>query len=226
MRKVTYVEPKPKETSVSRANALPEKPNSEFIYGHRDEQWQLVEYKPMNKDGKRGKPEWKWLPRLSQIPIKRGVNGMTGDDDRYIDASSFTGRYRDTGGVLFKHGDKRLGPHADYLCVVPCEKGGTAGSFHLTKWERPVVLNGRVRQERDGDGFNDFLNYVMEQGLVEPMSEFVLQDAIDLQEKKISTMRNRPSETYGLGDRVKRQEEKLDRMKSAWQKQFGGLDAE
>lgn len=216
-----YAEPTPKQTSAVQSAAVPAKPNEEFMLGWRPEQWDLVEYASVGKDGKRGKPALKWMPRLSQIPLTRGVNGIQGDAEGR-DPSTFAGRYVGSGGVLFRTGDKRLGPYANFVYEVKCQHRNRIGTLHLTPWDRPVVLNGRTRFEVDVMGWRDLLQYLMDSDLVEPMSEFVLMDLEDRQRNRIAQMRQRPASSYGLAEKIKAEEDKLTAMRAAWEKQFGG----
>lgn len=207
MRQQGYAEPQPKVGSVSQARALPVKRNEEFLLVHLPERWDFVQH--------RGEP--RWVPHLSRIPLKRGANGI----DTYGSPAAYIGKIQQMGGVAFAHGDKRLGPYRDFVLTVPCEHKGRAGTFHLTPYERPVVLGGVTRFEIDSDGYYDMKSWLVEQGVVEPMSKVVLLNLLEQQDRRIRSIEDRAASAPHLLKRLDEARSKRDQMERTWEAQFG-----
>lgn len=220
-----YAEPKAKQGSIAEDRAIPASPSEEFVFMWRQEQWYAVEYAPLRKDGKRGKPRLTWLPRFSQVPLTRGANGITGDAGTR-DPSAYIGKVQRDGGIVFTKGDRRLGPYKDFVFEVPCQKGQRRGTRHITPWEKPVVLGSRTQWQLDQPGYFDMLYYVLEHGVVEPMSEFVLMVELERQDDRIARAQQRAEMTPAMERRYQAEVAKRKAMVDAYNRQFGGAAVE
>ena len=212
-----YAEPVRKVGTVTQQQAVPVRANDEFMLVFFPTGWDFVQHRELQADGKRGEPVWKWLPRLKEVPIKRGANGI--DTDGNVNA--YVGTVQGNGGVAFRNGDKALGPYRDFVMTLPCEKRGRKGTYHLTEFERPVVLGGVMRSTTDDHARRDMLCYLVEQGVIEPMSEVVLLHLLEQQERRIASLEVRAASAPHLLKRATAAQLKLGQMRSTWQRQFG-----
>ena len=197
------------DNAVESPTELPIKRNEKFILTHSDSQWFHTTAG--------------WLPQLSEVPLKPGANGITGMDHKR-DPSAFLGAMMRSGGVVINPRDPRLGPYKNYVRSYPC-KGGA--KYYVLPWMRPEVLNNRVSWITDSKGHYGFLQYLVDQGLIEDMKPIALRRALEVQEKRIENLERRVATPTGgvLLHRLEAAKAKRDAMIVDYERQFGEVEA-
>lgn len=208
-----YAEPEIKRGSALQSKEYPVKANEEWVYVFQPTCWQFVNH--------RG--EMKWLPQLAEQPMVRGANGITGDaTDR--DGSLYVAQAQRNGFKVIQPNDPALGPYKHYVRTVPCVWKGRKGTHHISPWEDLHVLAGKVRKRVDMDGFYDFLEYLVEHGVVEPMSDIVLEEEEEKAARRIDNIELRAARNDAPESLKKRLQAAIDKrqaMRPAWEAQFG-----
>lgn len=136
---------------------------------------------------------WGWddeakdfLPRLKMVSLTPGSMGassnregkITGDDK--VDAA-----WAELGWRAIKPWDTRLGPWRDYVVGFNLARGGLQW---MPKWVEPRLIGKRVRFVADNDQRREFLSYLVDKGLIEPMDEVIRDELVSKQRRRLTTI--------------------------------------
>ena len=134
-----------------------------FILIHSPLNWELVTDDEGNSE---------WLPRLKQLVIKAGVNGVRAVRGGPPDATLALLQ-------LEQRGQTAIPENFDggYVHRVPV-RGGFA---HLLKFDRPVRLGNRSVVRHDAEGFAAFRRKLVSDGVIQPPQAEALEALRDRQ---------------------------------------------
>lgn len=125
-----------------------------------------------------------WLPslgRLNRIPGVGGINATGGTDLAAVQAQ------RAGWSVIFDT-DPRLGNYAQYVQEFPTRgKVGVYGSL----FDSVSIIGNRAIWKHDDEGFRVFRRYLVDKGIVAPITEEIREQRIDDARSRLEQMRGR-----------------------------------
>jgi len=196
------------------SNHLPLKPRkirAQFTLCHVPTRWAW--------DGDHG-----WYPDLTAITHKPGCNGVQADkggpDARINPVPAIAAMQAVKGAVILDRKDKRI-PGGDYLRRHRTKTGQWHHALTFESWSK--IGNGKLRKRFDLEGYIKWLRELEAAGLIPQMAEEILEDKLEVLEKRISRYQNDPrigmaAVEIGLNAAV----EKRDKMIADWQRQYSG----
>jgi len=140
--------------------------NHRFTYFHTGLGWFFLAGTGKGKSRKPGE----WLPRLNQMTMQKGCNGVTATSDKTAVATHLS-----KGHTVLPVGDPRLGKFARYIATWKNAGGGLTWS---TIWQQPRISPlGGLSWVRNDKGYNEFLTFLRDNVLpamsLEAMEFFV-----------------------------------------------------
>ena len=154
--------------------------NLQWVYCHYPLSWTLV--------------EGEWLPELTQLSFRRGLNGQADDGDTRAPKMHAVSK----GGTIIEPNNKKLGKHAGYLVSVPAIIANTqaTGKYYCSKWETPTILGNRnVNWRTDIKGYREFLRHLVMSSIVEPISKVAVITKINTLSNNIENLQSQPTNT-------------------------------
>lgn len=177
-------------------------------------------------------PEGEWRPQVSEIRHVPGGNGCyevgRGPGARINPNPVFAGM-ESKGSIVIRQDERRLGPYRHYLKRYLLTSGKY---FYCYAGVKVVLINrGRAARPRpDPVWMRGFQMQLLQGGLIDPMAPEVLNTHILTIENRINewdTMRGQGALTEDAFRRmVADAESRIERMRAAWDRQFGGVDHE
>lgn len=171
-----------------------------WIYAHNPFGWQYIAEKGC------------WLPQLNQIVIARGGNGVNSNGNPNLAIAGA----RNKGFTIIDENDVRLGKYMNYLR----EYDAVGGKHYTTEFDSIRILGNKVITDFDRDGYHDFLEYLVDSGIVEPMDEFVLDQKCDMIQSRVNRLSAASVTNPHINGKLKQTEDLLRTMKESWEKQF------
>lgn len=165
-----------------------------YVYAHH---WQSWAYTEVTAEGRvvsgedlgKGLGEGQFVPVLHRIFIRKGLSGASTD----ADVESPVANAIRKGATVFRPGDTRLGPWADYLRIYK----DISGSVHyVEQTERAVRLpSGETVLRPDENAYHRFLAYLRDYGAVDPMSPLAYENMRNKLEAEIEYLREAATRT-------------------------------
>ena len=158
----------------SATQRIPKQANSNWRYMHHPTSWSL-EYV---EDSKKKEKKPIWLPKLSRLVLRPGVNGVGGTQDAPQTALARL-QAQDRGNIIIDPNEH------DYLRVYPA----IGGELTVNKWAKIENLGGKIFISSDDEGFAQFRKDLVSEGIVDPPHEQIIAGLI-LKQSEIITMHN------------------------------------
>jgi glycerol-3-phosphate dehydrogenase len=194
------------------------RPGAAYVFIHYDNAWRY--------DETHG-----WIPQLSKLTAKPGVNGT----DRRMDLSKAIQGAVSKGGTYINPKDKRLlldgedeadALFFDYARFYECTDG-------RKWWVEPgmnptVTRSGRIIWDDDENSaaMARFSAHLRDAGIVEPMHELTYRDKMDGARYRVDNLRSRVSMNPHLAADLAAAEQRLAAMEAAWEKQTAAEEEE
>ena len=176
------------------ATLLPGFPQSDFYLMHHPNSWEPVE----TADG-----DWEWLPKLKQLLLKPGVNGVRSTPGGGVDDSQARINFQNRGWTILP---RDLG----YVVRYQCRGGGS----HYALWDTPHKMGNRVVTRHDPDRYNEFRRELVVSGVIKAPEPEALEIVLDdLQHRLNRNAINVHVPTVAA--KIKKTEAKLDGAKAA-----------
>lgn len=172
---------------------LPVYPNKPFWYMHHPNTcWEFLMYKD----------RWLFLPTFRRLWEWAGVNNVKLIPRGGTDSTMARVKMMDNGFQIL---DLEMG----YQTRFPTKFGGY---YYASVWESPKVLGNKVIWNQDKEGYNDWREELLTDGVIAPPDTDILEFFVDMQEKRVSR-----NEGKNLTPRVQKMYEfevtKLDYMR-------------
>lgn len=200
MSQAQTIKPTPITEAASQVRRVPvDSLNMVWVYCHFPMSWAF-------KDGK-------WIPELSKLAFRKGLNGQENDGDYRAPKMHAESK----GGVIIEPTSPRLGKHKGYLVTVPAviRDTGAVGKFYCSKWESPTVLGQRnVKWNIDSKGYEEFLDHIVDTGIIEPISRVAAEAKIDFVEGQIEHLMSL-STTELREKNIKKMTSELEKMRAS-----------
>jgi len=203
---IRLTQPTKEASYVRRNEGLPlragRKPAERFVYCHYPKRWEY----DMNHG---------FLPTLSKIPARPGVNGVRKDGD----LTPVLTVIQQKGGTFINPTDKRLGEFQDYVQYYTCENGA---KWWVDSCMEAVILPGRqiVWKSKPG-AWDNFRIHLRDAELIDQLLPEVYDLMVEKQRKKI----DRRAARAGLSPVYKAQYDsevdKLASMQATWEEMTG-----
>ena len=200
---IRLTQPTKEPAYVSRNEGLPlrpgQKPADRFVYVHYPTRWEY-------------NAEHGFLPTLSKIPARPGVNGV----DKHGNLTGPLVVIQQQGGTYIDPTDPRLQDFQDYVQYYTCENGA---KWWVDSCMEAVVLPGRkiVWKSKPG-AWDAFRAHLRDSEIIQP----VLPEVFDLMVEKQQSRIERKAARSGLSPVYKAQYDAevgiLEAMQSAWEK--------
>lgn len=183
-----------------------------WVYFHEPTSWFFVD-------------EVGWLPLLSEISITPGANGVSADSTGRVDYSNPIAKLENRGIQVIRPYDKRLADdyrpyYLEYDCVEGSGGRGKIGVHHRSVFESAVKIGRRTIWNRDDELWHNFLQHLIDVGLVEPMSEEVLALQLEVQQKRIDRAARQATNPY-FAQKMEMETARRERMQKCFEEQFG-----
>mgnify|MGYP003675433403 FL=1 len=167
---IRLTQPTKEPAYVSRNEGIPlrknEKPAERFVYAHYPTRWEYND-------------EHGFLPTLSKIPARPGVNGVSPRGD----LTAVLVVIQQQGGKFIDPTDSRLGPFMDYVQYYTCENGA---KWWVDSCMEATVLPGRkVMWKAKPGAWDAFRVRLRDAGLIDPMVPEVYEMMLEKQRNKI-----------------------------------------
>ncbi len=155
-------------------------------------------------------PEGEWLPLLGTMRLDVGVGGVDkGGDDSFarVDAAR-------RGWTVIPWETVPPGTsNGRYIRAFPAKGPPGADILHVTAWETPRHLAGRVLpSKRDAAGYRNFLRWLVSSGVVPPMPEEALALQMNAQVASIELMQGKADKHPHLVPKVEAAQARLTAM--------------
>ena len=151
---------------VSKASALPIKPNSPFWYMHHPNTcWEFIFHRE----------KWMFVPTFRRLFELAGVNGVRMVPRGGTDSQIARVRMMDNG---FEVLEWDLGYQTRHLTR-------NGGYYYSSIWDSPKVIGNRVVWKVDTKSFNDWRVELMEQGVIDFPDLDILSFFVDMQQKRV-----------------------------------------
>ena len=181
-------------------DALPEKfANYPFVYVHYPMGWVF--------DDAAG-----FLPELSEIQAKPGVNGV-GKDGRL---SRPIGGAIQKGGTIIDPADRRLGDWKNYLVTYPVVGGRKHHCFRSAAFT--ILPGGRVHAGDGSEDYNAFRAFVRDEGVVAPMENPVFMALMDRESRGYNRVIRDAVKLPHLAPLADAKKARMAAMRAAWAK--------
>jgi len=122
-----------------------------------------------------------WLPQLGKIRREHGVNGVDRRGDTALAETNATRR----GWRIIPMAACPATMTPDGLPGYVRVYDGRSGPVHMTPWELPKQVGGRVILKSNGDGYNEWLRWLVEQGHVWPADPDIIEALTDIQRARL-----------------------------------------
>lgn len=172
---------------------LPVYPNKPFWYMHHPNTcWEFVQFKK----------RWLFLPTFRRLWEWAGVNNVRLVPRGGTDSTMARVKMMDNGFEIL---DLEMGYQTRYLTR-------SGGYYYASIWETPKVMGNKVIWNQDSDGYNEWREGLMADGVITPPDMDILDFFVDIQEKRVSR-----NEGKNLTPRIQKmyefEVEKLDYMR-------------
>ena len=198
---IRLTQPTKEPAYVSRNEGIPlrkgQKPADRFVYVHYPTRWEY-------------NAEYGFLPTLSKIPARPGVNGIS----RNGDLTPALVVIQQQGGKFIDPTDARLGEYMDYVQYYTCENGA---KWWVDSCMEATVLPGRkVMWKARPGAWDGFRVHLRNAGLVDPLTPEIYELMLEKQRNKI----DRKAARAGMSPIYKAQYDievdKLEAMQAVW----------
>lgn len=185
-------------TATNTADAvLPGHPRPDFYMMHHPHSWEPVEV---------ATGDWEWLPKLKQLLLKPGVNGVRTNPGGGIDDSQARINFQDRGWTVLP---RDLG----YVVRYQCQGGKT----YYPLWDVPHKMGNRVVVRYNPEAYNEFRRGLVLDGVVNPPEPEALEIVLDDLQHRVN--RNAVNiHVPTVAAQVKKTEAKLNGAKTAAKK--------
>jgi hypothetical protein len=139
-------------------------PNSPFYLLHHPFSWELVKHAD----------KWTWLPTFGQLHEIAGVNGIE-ETPQGPDSTVARMRLQDAGQTVI---DREYGYLARYETVY-------GGYYYRLRWDVPKVIGRKLFWNTDQDGYNDWRQALVTEGIIDAPEIEVVQTKISMIDRKI-----------------------------------------
>lgn len=166
-------------------------PSANFLYMHHPNRWQIMNGKVLPS-----------LTKLQQVPGLNNVSPRAGGD-----MSSAIGMKIQNGWQIIPH---------DVIAGGYVKKyEGYRGAVHLSIWETPRQVGRRVYDpETNTEGYQAFLQGLVDGGVIQPASQYVLRDLVERAQQAVE--RSAPFTATEAGRAIhQRMVEKLEAIEIA-----------
>jgi len=174
-----------------------------FVYAHYPTNWEYDD-------------EFGFVPRLSKIIAKPGVNGV-GTDGKL---NRVLGWLSEQGGTFIDPKDTRLGEYQDYVRFYETD----AGLKHYCDFadEATVLPNGTVlwNKKESAHAFRKFRAAIRDSGIIEPMHEEVFVQVRMLEDRRANSLHGRAERNPHLLKRARAAEARLEAMDETFQNEI------
>ena len=178
---------------------LPHRSNAPFYFMHHPLCWDLV-------DGE-------WLPSLRKMLIEPGVGGV---DKLGGTTLAETVRVKQGWTILPWHLVPADVPGGSYLRRYLAQGPAHAAYFHVSAWERPRALGGRVvDSEIDLEGYRAWLRWLVEEGHVAPITPEAVAFHGDRLSSEITRLEGRVGKVPHVLEELERKREALASLSPA-----------
>tara|TARA_Y100001963_G_scaffold157330_1_gene253310 strand:+ start:869 stop:1564 length:696 start_codon:yes stop_codon:yes gene_type:complete len=198
---IRLTQPTKEPAYVSRNEGIPlrpgQKPADRFVYAHYPTRWEFNE-------------EHGFLPTLSKIPARPGVNGVSPRGD----LTAVLVVIQQQGGKFIDPTDSRLGPFMDYVQYYTCENGA---KWWVDSCMEATVLPGRkVMWKAKPGAWDAFRVHLRDSGVIDPLVPEIYEMMLEKQRNKL----DRKAARSGLSPIYKAQYdaevERLESMENTW----------
>ena len=198
---IRLTQPTKEPAYVRRNEGLPlragQKPAARFVYVHYPTRWEY-------------NAEHGFLPTLSKIPARPGVNGIS----RNGDLTPALVVIQQQGGRFIDPTDSRLGPFMDYVQYYTCENGA---KWWVDSCMEATVLPGRkVMWKAKPGAWDGFRVHLRDHGLVDPLVPEIYELMLEKQRNKIERKAARAGMSPVYKAQYDNEVDRLDSMEKAW----------
>jgi hypothetical protein len=181
---------------------LPHLSNPPFFLTWHPLRWQFVQDEHS--------PEGEWLPVLGTLRLDPGVGGVDkGGDDSFARVE----KQRLGWEVISWESVPPGTPNGRYIRAFPAKGPPGNDVYHVTAWETPRHMAGRVLPSRiDVAGYRAWLRWLVESGVVKPMPEAAVALQVAGQQQAIELMRGKADKFPHLEAKVEAAQARLRAM--------------
>ena len=172
-----------------------------FVYVHYPEGWEFDD-------------ELGFLPDLSEIVSKPGVNGVRVVNKRLDATLAYAGAAK-KGGTIIDRSDRRLGPWMDYVEEFDVVGGNRHFCFRGCTFQR--LPGGKVNAIPNSGELRKFRAYVRDNNITEPINESVVSKLIELEERKLARKIKDARDNIHVAPEIEASRAKLAKMRAAWE---------
>jgi hypothetical protein len=183
------------------------RPAHKFVYAHYPQSWVF--------DLDSGE----FLPRLTKIIAKPGVNGVSKTGSLTMTLAGVQAK----GGTYIDPKDKRLGDYKDYVHYYPTQNGG---KWYVDFCQTATVLpTGQVLWGECNEEWRGFLLHIKNSGIISPMIQEIYIKLVEGERNALDQLLGRLDRNPHLGSKVDKSRARLDGMAKAWAKIHGEVVA-
>lgn len=200
---IRLTQPEKETEVVENLTGLPvtrgQRPGLKFVYVHYPQSWRF--------DMDRG-----WVPNLSKIYAKPGVNGVT----KTGDMTQTLAHVQKKGGTVINPKDERLGQYQNYCHYYPTRNGGRWYVDFCQKAE--VLPNDQIiwNDSEIEEPLLDFAAHLVRAGIVRPMLKEVFSQYVEKERAKLDNLFGRLDRNPHLKARCDETEKRLEKMQQTW----------
>ena len=156
-------------------------------------------------------PEHGFLPKLSKVSGKPGVNGVR-ERPNGSDIGPAVGAHMQRGASIIRTSDARLGEFRNYLAVFPVEGGG---KHYAERWVRYVQVGRRLQVDSKATeaAHIEFLQAVRDSGVIEPIDPVVYESMRERAEERVRRAERRATP---IPERIEEAKGYLAALDAAW----------
>jgi len=157
--------------------------------------------------------DYGWYPVLGRWHMDNGLDGVSITAKGYQGLGVARQRNMDRGWMIIELGDNRLGKFANYLQSFQTVKGRP---HYISIFHRPEVQGKLVDWQFDTVGYKEFLDLIVESGVIPPLNEMIKRGKIRNQQRGTDKLEQDMFETPNnpmLRVRYQREARKLAGMK-------------
>ena len=158
-----------------------------------------------------------FVPELSEIVSKPGVNGVTMDGvgpNAVINNNRAVAGSMKKGGRIIDPKDSRLGEFMGYVVFYPTVNGSKHFCFAGSEFE--ILPGGHVKQTDTSARYMAFKLHVRDAGLIEPMAQSVYARIRDIEVTKLNRLVRRSADSPFYQAKVDESQKRLIAMDAAW----------
>lgn len=155
----------------------------------------------------------KWLPELSQISFRKGLNGQADDGNTAAPKHHIAAK----GGVLIEPSNPRLGKYRNYIRRFPAYNAASkqTGTYFASMFETPTVIGGRhAKWTIDTAGYNAFREFLVEKGLIESIDPSVVAAKIEEKRGLVDHLKSLPTNQL-RAERILSLEKMIEQMEAS-----------